>query len=280
MSLLTSSFGCAVGVLNGGPIAGRIDELSSVGIEWIEPQFSRLDAFDAEDETFLRESRRRISDAGLRVWSVHSPFGKEVDISSEDIGIRERGIAGIKRAILGCAALGGRIVVVHMSDNLPKGGDRAVYLGIARKSIDQIVEVARDNGIQIAIENLLPNFLGESAEELLSVVDSYPPETVGVCLDTGHANVKAGGDPEKAVAIARALANRIITTHLHDNDGTGDQHQVPGFGNIDWCEMSKTLAESTYDGPLMFEVTGPGSHEEAISRLPEATSTIRKHMGN
>ena len=167
---------------------------------------------------------------------------------------------------------------MHMSDNLPKNGDRAGHLEISRESVAGIVDVARENGIQIAIENLLPNFLGESAEEVLSVVNSYPPDVVGVCLDTGHANVNAGGDPEKAVAIARALANRIVTTHLHDNDGTGDQHQVPGYGNIDWAAISKTLAESVYDGPLMFEVKGPGSHEEAIVKLPEAVKKIRDFM--
>lgn len=278
MSLLTSSFGCAVGVLNGSPVAGRLGELLSVGVEWIEPQFSKPDAFDAEDKTFVDESRRQISDAGLRVWSVHSPFGRDVDISSDDKRIRERGVAGIKRAVRGCAALGGRIVVVHMSDALPEGGDRSVHLEIARESVDSIVDVAQESGIRIAIENLLPNYLGESAEELLSIVDQYPPEIVGVCLDTGHAHVKADGDPMKAVAIARALAKRIITTHLHDNDGTGDQHRVPGFGSIDWREMSQTLAASVYDGPLMFKVTGPGSHEEAISKLPVAASTIREHM--
>jgi sugar phosphate isomerase/epimerase len=48
-----------------------------------------------------------------------------------------------------------------------------------------------------------------------------PPEALGVTLDVGHAKVN-GYDP---LAFADRFDDRIRVVHLHDNDGTADQHR-------------------------------------------------------
>jgi len=61
-----------------------------------------------------------------------------------------------------------------------------------------------------------------------------------------------------------AVSSRIITVHLHDNDGSEDQHLVPGGGTIDWQMVRSALDSSPYDGPLMFEVDRPGAYAEMM----------------
>jgi sugar phosphate isomerase/epimerase len=266
---MQKDIGCALGVLRNGPAQGRLHDIAAMGIKYVEPQFTPPDAFDAEDDAFIEATIREVRDAGVRVWSIHTPFGTKVDISSTDSEIRQRGIDAVVRAMHGCAKLESRIVIVHLSDGMGEEADPAEKLRIARGSVDELAKIAQSTGVRMAIENLPPGFLGASADELMSVVEDYPQEHVGVCLDTGHANMMG-----QCVQIARKVAPRIITTHLHDNDGNGDQHNTPGFGTIDWQPIAEALATSPYGGPLMFEVTGPGSREEALSRLTDAAKLL------
>nr|WP_279383678.1 TIM barrel protein [Methanobacterium formicicum] len=45
--------------------------------------------------------------------------------------------------------------------------------------------------------------------------------------------------------------------HLSDNDGTFDQHNALGTGNIDFNSIFKNMAEAQYDGIVMVEVKDP-----------------------
>lgn len=276
--------GCAVGDLRNGPAAGRLHLLRPLGIECVEVQFGP-DAQDAEDGTFIEKTREEIGRAKITVWSAHSPFGPEVDISSPRQDVRERGIAAIMRAARGCVDLGAGVIVVHCGDKVSEQDRPAREEALARsvESLKRVVDRCGALGVRVALENLHTDHLTSTAQELLGVVRQLPREHVGVCLDTGHAHIR-GNAPE----VVRAVADRIITVHIHDNDGSADQHRVPGSGTIDWQAVAAELRRSPYfrgstdgsdeGGPLLFEVSGPGSNAEAISRLAAAGAMIRDAM--
>ncbi|NLE26298.1 MAG: hypothetical protein GX625_13325 [Clostridiaceae bacterium] len=46
-----------------------------------------------------------------------------------------------------------------------------------------------------------------------------------------------------------------MALHLHDNDGTDDQHLIPGDGLIDWSVVIKKLCETNYPGAIALEVS-------------------------
>jgi sugar phosphate isomerase/epimerase len=277
--MVVLKLGCAVGQLRDGPAAGKLRSLKPLGIQYIEPQFG-TDAKDAEDEPFVEKVRQELEGSGVRVWSVHAPFGPEVDLSSPNEGVRERGIAAAIRAACGCHDLGGKVIVVHCGDEFDEE-DRPARAKAHERSVEPLKRIAdrcASLGVRLALENLPPGYLTSSTEELLSVLERFPPQQMGVCLDTGHAHI-AGN----LVGLVRAVAARIITTHIHDNDRSGDQHYVPGSGTINWRTASGELARSPYfaadgGGPLMFEVSGPGSHADAIMRLADAGSLIERFM--
>lgn len=80
-------------------------------------------------------------------------------------------------------------------------------------------------------------------------------EIFGFCLDTGHLQL-AHRDPYEYIL---TVGKRIKALHLHENDGIGDQHQMPySFGNLagdgqDWNRVLQGLKEISFDGTLSFE---------------------------
>ena len=250
--------GCAIGNLRNGPAAERLGAIRFFGVECIEAQFD-IDAFDADDEPYMRAARDQFNQVQLSVWSVHAPFGPEVDLSSPDTAIRTRGIAAVKRAARGAAYLGAGVMVVHCGDRCGSDRDHQGPLIRSEDALSEIVTACDEINVRIALENLPPDHLTCEAEELMSVVTAFPADRVGVCLDTGHANI-AG----TLHSLMDTVSSRIITVHLHDNDGSGDQHLVPGGGTIDWQAVRSALDSSPYEGPLMFEVDRPGAYSEMM----------------
>ena len=55
----------------------------------------------------------------------------------------------------------------------------------------------------------------------------------------------------------REAGRRLQALHLHDNDGSDDQHMLPyGRGNIDWQDVFSALKDIRYQGLFNFEIPG------------------------
>jgi len=53
--------------------------------------------------------------------------------------------------------------------------------------------------------------------------------------------------------------NKLMALHLHDNDGTDDQHRIPGKGTINWDSIVRKIRQTTYRGAVSLEVTNENS---------------------
>jgi sugar phosphate isomerase/epimerase len=51
------------------------------------------------------------------------------------------------------------------------------------------------------------------------------------------------------------LKGRLISVHLHDNDGSSDQHKPVFSGTIDWDRLARIIAASAYKKCVSMEVT-------------------------
>jgi len=49
--------------------------------------------------------------------------------------------------------------------------------------------------------------------------------------------------------------NRLLSIHIHDNDGEKDLHQIPFTGTVDWKRLSKLLSKSSYKKCVSLEVS-------------------------
>jgi sugar phosphate isomerase/epimerase len=207
--------------------------------------FGDLPAADAVAE--------RMAKQGIRVASVHAPLYPDVrtykkdrwySLSSVDEAHRLVSVGATTRAADWLARNGGGTVVLHTS--FPAGNWYPHRWGAFLSSMNELLDSA-PCGVRFAIENT-PVDSGETSI-IRDIVDRYPADRVGVCLDLGHAHIQ-----ENALSAVRAAGPRLIHVHASDNRGEKDEHLVPGKGAIHWDGVTAALRETGFDGPFTVEL--------------------------
>ena len=186
------------------------------------------------------------------------------------------------RAIRGTAMLGGKWIVLHPM-NLPHD---PLYSPAKAKEANlrylaPFIEEAKKVGVGIAVENMVDfrghrrRYCGGDIYELIELVDAVNDPSVGVCLDTGHANL-GGVVPAEAI---RALGSRLKALHINDNHaGDTDEHLFPYFGTVEWTETVRALREIGYVGDFAYEA---GSQRIPPALYPEwlrYTAALGRHL--
>ena len=239
--------------------------LADQGVTAIEIGISYPNYFDHRETCELHNLMEKLNQSGVRVHSIHSPFGPECDISSLEDKVHEAGVDGLIDSIELASILGAENVIVHASDKLP--GPANGRMDRARGVLREMATVATESGIIIAVENLPPNYLGHTPAEMVTLLGGISPDSIGICFDTGHANLSGRFDD-----FAEAMLPRSVTTHLHDNDGNEDQHGFPGTGSINWELFGAAYHKWGPDASIMLECVPPEGvgWSEAFQRLRTA----------
>jgi sugar phosphate isomerase/epimerase len=176
---------------------------------------------------------------GLSVENIHTDFEHTNLLWVDKLGwedVLNRYIASVDA----CYNYQIPTMILHLTngDNPPAASD----LGIAR--IKRIVERAEQKNINIALENL------RKPEYLDYVYERIKSDNLKFCYDSGHENCFS-----KKGDLLDKFGNKLIALHLHDNDGTDDQHRIIGEGNVNWVEITKKLKKYGYHGSISLEVT-------------------------
>ena len=79
--------------------------------------------------------------------------------------------------------------------------------------------------------------MGYSPEEIRNIIDTVNLPNVKFILDFGHANVSEF----PIESYIDLLKDKLFHLHIHDNDGTRDQHKPLGTGNIPFKKLFKKL---------------------------------------
>ncbi len=196
---------------------------------------------------------RRMASLGIRVASVHAPLYPDVrtyrkdrwySLSSVDEAHRLESVAVTARVAGWLARNGGGTAVLHTS--FPAGQWYPHRWGTFLSSMNELLD-AVPAGVRFAVENT-PVDSGQ-VSVILDIVDRYPADRVGVCLDLGHANIEGN-----ALSAVRAAGPRLIHVHASDNRGEKDEHLVPGKGGIPWSDVTKALQDAGFDGPFTVEL--------------------------
>ncbi|MFH1784311.1 MAG: sugar phosphate isomerase/epimerase [bacterium] len=196
--------------------------------------------------------RDKLKQEHIDVHSLHTSFGSGLDISSLDDKVRCTGVEEVKKNIDLLSFLDGNIAIVHPGGHLNDVNDQEERKGRIQKSIQSLSEIvvyAKDKGIKVAVENLLPHMVCGYAHEVLDLVKDFDPSVVGICFDSSHANLA-----ENPQEVVRKFAGRLLTVHFSDNHGQYDDHLTPGEGKINWSDMINTLKDISYNGVFMMEV--------------------------
>lgn len=185
-----------------------------------------------------------LRDLGLKLLDLHGSAGREKCWWSGRDYERLAGVELVENRLQMTARLGGKSVVMHLP-TLQADLHSNKECDAVRRSIDALLPTIRALGVRLAFENMP----GDDFRLLGQLLGEYPPEVAGLCYDCGHGNM---GDA-LGLAHLEVRKNRLIAIHLHDNDGSADQHWVPFTGTVAYPRLARILATSSYQGCISME---------------------------
>lgn len=196
-------------------------------------------------EKELSEAYQKISKAGLKVWSCHLPFGRNIDISSPDSVQRKQIVESISTLIRACAVLEPECLILHPSYEPISDNERQQRIEASIESIGLLRLAANEIGAVLCIENLPRTCLGRNSDEIIRLIERYPD--VAVCFDVNHLLEGSQSD------FVENVGRKIATLHISDYDRVNERHWIPGQGVIAWGDLYSTLIQAGYNGPWMYE---------------------------
>ncbi|HEU5316798.1 MAG TPA: sugar phosphate isomerase/epimerase [Chloroflexota bacterium] len=230
----------------------------------------------ANDPDALAAARRLTRDLGLVPAGTHfRSFGiAQLTGGEERAKFAKETVEDVRAA----SFLGAKAMAVHAGNALGPASEGGMWSDAAlaaanAEALRQAVRVAEQEGVTVALENHYKGF-GERAAHLAMVADLLGSPAVGFTLDSGHAACSG----QRPADVAREMGSRLVLTHLHDNDGKGDQHRPAGRAGpngslggpavIDWPALIGALREIGYPQRNAWVLEGgtqvPGDDPDAL----------------
>lgn len=181
-----------------------------------------------------------------------NPPGQDINLASADEDVRQFAVRMYTGAIRWAAEIGVPWVVIVPGKRhplLPAPWDVAV--AAARRSLEQLLPLAQECGVRLAVENVPAGFL-ERVPDLLEFVAPYPPECVGIALDVANAHMVE--EPATALALAQP---RLALVHLSDTWRSRWAHAVIGAGEVDFRSVVAYLHAGASNVSVVLEVIDP-----------------------
>ncbi len=211
------------------------------------------------EPAFWSALRYHANNQQINLIEAHAPCGQHFDLSCPDKGRRAGMIEDHKRAMGYSADSGSKTYTIHIGafESIFYHTPNEVIRRYAVDTLEQLLPVAEKLGIIIAVENSFER--SNTPDEVLYYIEYFNSPWIKCCYDAGHANIMApaaGKLQEKYTAQLKKawdnnvieypdalekLAPHIVTCHLHDNDGYGDAHAMPGSGTVDWQKIVPAL---------------------------------------
>jgi sugar phosphate isomerase/epimerase len=252
---------------------GLLDKLVSGGAQAIEIFGARQHLDYANRKQHVREIADWFRTSGVPLHSVHAPLYADyewgragsppINVASTDRAARIEAMDEIKRAIELAEQIPFRFLIQHIGVGNESFNERKFEA--AMTSVEHLRAFAKPLGVKILLENI-PNELS-TPERLVEFIQTTHFDDVGICFDTGHANMMS--DVPTAF---ETVKKHIHSTHVHDNAKDRDSHLWPGDGNIDWKQTLELLNDAPHKPPLLLEI----EENEKINPIEKMSEVFRK----
>ncbi len=162
------------------------------------------------------------------------------------------------RALEIAGLMGIKTLIVHPvgAGNYIGNEEKVFYKNM--KYYKTLLPYAEEFGVKIACENVwcgdkkrgvIRGSVCSNPYEHVRYVDEINNNMFVACLDVGHSSL-SGREAQDCI---RVLGNRLQALHIHDNDYKDDMHTLPGLSEMNWEEITKSLADVDYKGDFTFE---------------------------
>lgn len=261
---------------------GLLDAMHRAGAAAIEI-FAARHHFDYTDRAAVRDIAAWFRDSGA-LATLHQPLYADaqwsrhvaptLNLIDPEKSRRIEAMDEVKRAIESAEQIPFRLVVLHLGMKDDTAGPRSLENSLT--AIEHLKTFAEPLGVRILLENLQNEVT--SPENLLEILSVGHFDSVGVCLDVGHAHLTDFHHPGAGIDAAFDLLKpRIAELHLHDNNGSRDEHLWPGptatgaVGNgansIDWPNIYRHASTLPAGMPAILEI----AHDP-----PETAESVQK----
>jgi hexosaminidase len=249
----------------GSITAEKMRYAHEVGISYIEVTLGELTdtlrnikLSDAETVAKVKQAKQWATDNGIQIWSVHMPYGKNIDLSLSDENERQQVVALQKKVLAYCKILQPKIILFHPSWYLSLN-ERELHKTQLIKSATELNAVVKSLGATMVIENMLgPELMANAkyerplcrtVEETVEIMNRLPKDIYSA-IDMNHIR-----EPEKLIA---AMGSRLKSVHISDGTGLKEDHFFPcsGQGKNNWVKILAALNDAGYTGPFMYECGG------------------------
>ncbi len=253
--------GYSVGI--NGITLEKMKYAKAVGITCIETSLNAIveKGKYSEEEIIRRvKAAKAITDeAGIQIWSIHMPFGNDVDLSKADENERKSVVEYHKSVLKYCRILKPKIILFHPSFYLGLN-ERDVRMSQMIQSAIELNKEVKKIGAKMVIENMLgyellrdknrERPLCRTVNEMMTIMNRLP-KNIYAAVDMNHIK-----NPEKLI---QALGKRLKSVHVSDGDGKKECHYFPcsGKGENNWVDILSALNEVNYKGPFMYESQYP-----------------------
>lgn len=199
-------------------------------------------------DLFDSEENKRIAQLFIEYGfnaSVHAPFS-DLNPGSFDRLVRQAFEQRIIQAVETADAVSSKTLVVHPGYGVFNHiAQFENWFERALSALKHVVSAAAEKGITIVFENIydpVPDYL-------FQLIKRLDFENVRICFDVGHFNAFSQVNIHNWLSM---LGEHIIEVHLHDNDGTGDQHLSLGDGNFNFNSIAAWIkSRQADDRPLL-----------------------------
>ena len=243
------------------PCHKAIERLAAAGFDGLDMGFDYLERVPDSPmwgpgrAAFCAELRARAAVLGVEYTHAHAPY------HGNDFSL-------LPTCVEAAGMLGAKYIVVHPTEWEADGSSVDGSDGFVRRNAELAyswLDLAEKCGVVILSENLLG---GNAADPrtVARLAETVGSEYFGWCFDTGHAHL-FGFRPEQLAECA--VAPRSL--HLQDNRGKGDDHLIPGDGEIDFDATVRALKALGYAGDCVLEahkqsLNAPDGERDAILR--------------
>ena len=228
----------------------------------------------------IAQIRSWLREFGLKLLDIHGSQGQEKLWYAEEEYRRRSGVELVlNRAHMLRELDGEGVLMMHIpftplhAEEKRRAETRKAFAALCR-SIDEMASELDRLQVVIAVENMAD----DSFDTIRELMDRYPADLLGITYDSGHGNF----NESLGVGFMEPLKNRLRALHLHDNDSSGDQHQPPFYGNIDWDKLAALIAESSYGAaPVSFEMSMRNTpFFDPELRGPQGPENVKKFLAD
>ncbi len=236
---------------------------------------THTDHFNYLDPHAVEATAKHLDRLGLQILSLHAPFAPDIDISSPDRSRREHSQSVVFKVVEAGGALQAAYLVLHPGpelhyDRIPLE-ERLSRLQFTAESLSRIADHCHRHNLMLLLENMIPSLSIGNLSNLMWLWGALLEKDVGICLDTGHANLEG-----RLYSLVAKLAPFIKIVHANDNHGREDQHLAPGEGGLDWRRIVASLSRHCFQGTFILELAGV--NEAEVSRTLERACCGRRFL--